>query len=263
MARIILRNVTPQILQAEPLGAVAAAKKELTALAIASANQAEANAIHAAELMIDAINALSIDADPIGSASAAQQNAIAAAQTMINSLTAASVGAIASSEKAQPKGVATLGDDGILTAAQRPATTAPTIQYPQIAGSLWYLGKVIAGSDLRHIINNRTIYYSYYEQEPPALNDEIEFQFYLKAGTYRLDVWGYGNKSQSLQTVFLNGVSVGTMDWYDSPEKPVSIRSINNVTVATDGLQSLRFKTTGKNTLSSALYSSKSMWKMH
>jgi hypothetical protein len=194
--------------------------------------------------------------------------------------TPGAIGAVPNSERGKPWGLAELGGDGLLWEGHRPPL--PTAQqvgadpagsavlaqrnaiaftqervaelqavieslYPVSAFVLWGFGKILAGAPFglgglgTNIFLNR-----YAIQSPAALGDEVEITFLLRAGNYRLDLWGMRNNQQGVFDLFLNDAPLATgIDRYAA--SGTMFVSTFNVTFTATRFQKLRTKVTGKN----------------
>jgi hypothetical protein len=161
-----------------------------------------------------------------------------------HSTTAAQVGAIASSLQGAANGVATLGGDGILTAAQRPSITpasigaiantekaaangvatlnasgiVPATQLPSFPSSFVHFHDesiMVAGGGLT-LATSTSQYFNIYSFQAGALNDEFQFYKSLAAGNYTLFLLGLKFSAYGIATVRVNGAVAGTLDLYNS-----------------------------------------------
>jgi len=92
-----------------------------------------------------------------------------------------------------------------------------------------------------------------------ALNDEINYKFSCKAGTFTLCVLTLRYISRGIATISVDGVSQGTIDFYASDYEPNIVLTLS-VTLTTDGEHTLSFKVTGKNASSTNYYIPISSW---
>lgn len=127
------------------------------------------------------------------------------------------------------------------------------IRYPMYWSTPWVAGKVITGSPNIVHIQDFNFEQAVFYQDPPALNDEMEFNLFLNVGNYRMSALGITSNDAGIASVYLNGNLVGTMDWY-------SISQGNNVvktftfTNPSNGLITLRTKALSKNASSADYY---------
>lgn len=82
---------------------------------------------------------------------------------------------------------------------------------------------------------------------PSALNDEINFDVILSAGTWTIEVMHDKGVDRGMVEVALDGVAVGTIDGYDAGGLYDVRSNISAVTIAATGKKRLRLKVTGKN----------------
>jgi hypothetical protein len=130
-------------------------------------------------------------------------------------------------------------------------------------GSAWYSplpkratmihldSRVLTGNALAREANY-SIFGGRSYQSSPALNDEFTNSFYIRAGTYTLNVYGEEKNDRGIVTWSIDGVSQGTQDWY-AVAQAVSFRS-TSVTVLRDGYHKLNGKVASKNGSSGDYY---------
>jgi len=86
----------------------------------------------------------------------------------------------------------------------------------------------------------------------PAINDQIDYTAFLAAGTYTINMIGRHATNKGIATILIDGVSVGTMDWYDAGGQAYhEKRTITGVVVATSGIKTISVKMASKNPASS------------
>lgn len=259
-----LFGLTPSAIGAEVAGAAIEAKNEAIAEAqrridlltaddldadpAGAATQAKNEAIAEAQRRIDLLTAADVDADAAGAATQAKNEAILEAQRRIDLLTAADVDAIALSEKGQPNGVATLGQDQKLSPDQLPPISNPTIQYLTRLNFPWWSGK-ISGAGTWQLETNTSFYNGCAATiSTKALGDEVVFTFPLPAGNYVLDVRGERNSNQGILAFYINDVEIGSIDRYQSTVTR-HVYSLLNFSFPGDNAI-LSCKVTGRNALS-------------
>lgn len=88
--------------------------------------------------------------------------------------------------------------------------------------------------------------FSYWTQSTPALNDERTNGCMLRAGTYTMTFWYYRISSAAVMTVYIDGVSQGTLDMYNAVAAANSVATMS-VTVVGDGYHKITLKATSKN----------------
>ena len=94
--------------------------------------------------------------------------------------------------------------------------------------------------------------YSYPTPLPPATaGDELYHGFQLAAGTYNFTVLGVTNTNYGIATYYVDGGSIGTLDWYAAPAFNVR-KTISSVVISSGGWHELKIEITGKHVSSSA-----------
>jgi hypothetical protein len=94
--------------------------------------------------------------------------------------------------------------------------------------------------------------YGWWQYQNAAANgDSWEKSIFLKAGTYTISVLGMTAPSRGIQEIFIDGVSVGTIDWYNGSLVYNQVKTISSVTVTGDGQHTFKSTVNGKNGSSS------------
>jgi hypothetical protein len=94
--------------------------------------------------------------------------------------------------------------------------------------------------------------YGWWQYQNSAANgDTWEKKIFLKAGTYTISVLGMTAPSRGIQEVFIDNVSVGTIDWYNASLVYNQVKTIAGVTVTGDGRHTFKSVINGKNASSS------------
>jgi hypothetical protein len=94
--------------------------------------------------------------------------------------------------------------------------------------------------------------YGWWQYQNAAANaDSWEKKIFLKAGTYTIYVLGMTAPSRGIQEIFIDGVSVGTIDWYNGSLVYNQVKTIASVTVTGDGRHTFKSTVNGKNASSS------------
>lgn len=94
--------------------------------------------------------------------------------------------------------------------------------------------------------------YGWWQYQNAAANgDSWEKKIFLKAGTYTISVLGLTAPSRGIQEIFIDGVSVGTIDWYNGSLVYNQVKTIASVTVTGDGRHTFKSTVNGKNGSSS------------
>lgn len=105
-----------------------------------------------------------------------------------------------------------------------------------------------AWPDLADGINASGVLNGYATNLSAAANtDYVEWKPYLSAGTWTLEWYTRKQTFMGIQTVTLDGSSIGTFDAYNSANVYNSLGSISGVTVAASGAHLLRFAVPTKN----------------
>jgi hypothetical protein len=94
------------------------------------------------------------------------------------------------------------------------------------------------------------IYATYTSHTGPALNDSMDNGFTCAPGTYTLTILGTTSSSYGITTVYIDGVSIGTIDWYSAGVTRNVLKTIGSV-VLTAGYHKITFTVTSKNGSSS------------
>ena len=84
-----------------------------------------------------------------------------------------------------------------------------------------------------------------------TINDRINFQTYLSAGTYTFFLAHWTNNNQGICHVEIDGNEVGTIDTYESSQTKTNDSTITSINVATTGLKTIGLKIASKNDSSS------------
>lgn len=82
---------------------------------------------------------------------------------------------------------------------------------------------------------------------PSTIDNSISFRVALGAGTYTITAIGSQNATYGISTVALNGVSVGTLDWYAAGGSANNVKTITSVAVTVPGVYTLSFTAATKN----------------
>ena len=84
-------------------------------------------------------------------------------------------------------------------------------------------------------------------------NDQIDYWVWLSKGTYTLSLWQtLGN--MGICTYYLDGSSLGSIDWYSGSASYGYRQEITGILVATSGRKVFSIKVTNKNASSSYYY---------
>jgi hypothetical protein len=158
------------------------------------------------------------------------------------------VGAIPVSDRGKAWGVAELGGDGKVRPEQLPdfAKMLESV-YPTSQVIMWGFGRIVAGGQFGlGGVSTVVPLNRYATQSPGALNDEVEIQFLLKAGTYRLDVLGAKTPAQGIYRIWCNDEQLGgDIDRYAAAG--AFFNSSFTLYIGTTKNQTIRVKVVGKN----------------
>jgi len=92
------------------------------------------------------------------------------------------------------------------------------------------------------------LYYTRIGNGPGAQNDEINSQITLAEGTYTFRVNANRDTSQGIMTLFIDGVNIGTLDYYGAADKNFS-QELTSVVIGSGagGLKTFKIKILTKN----------------
>lgn len=128
--------------------------------------------------------------------------------------------------------------------------TALSMAYPHTA-VVWHRDSTKSvGNNLITIILSTQAYGHYVAQSPSALNDAFFSFVVIEAGTYTFEAFGHKSTSSGIVTWYLDGVSIGSQDWYGAAADNVS-QTIASLTIAVGGAHSIKGVVLGKNASSS------------
>jgi hypothetical protein len=142
----------------------------------------------------------------------------------------------------------TVGANGKSPIADSAQSTG--LKYVQIvegAPNVWghQFIKTVGGALVR-AYDSAQIYTTYISHTGPALNDSMDCGFVSLAGTYTLNVLGTTNSNYGIITVYIDGNSIGTIDWYATSVNRNVLKTIASVAL-TDGYHKITFTVTSKN----------------
>ena len=111
--------------------------------------------------------------------------------------------------------------------------------------------RVVAGNAISGSGPDGTSYarFSYWAQAAAAINDERSNSFFLRAGTYTFRLRGLTTNAAGIATIYIDGVSQGTIDMYAAAA--ASGAGTLSITVVGDGYHKLNIKMASKNGSSS------------
>ena len=99
-----------------------------------------------------------------------------------------------------------------------------------------------------HSIGGGRAYAYWLLNSPAALNDEIEYTVFAGAGTKTFELFCSTGIGRGIITVYLDDVSLGTIDLYSDPSE-LNVFKPLAATVVGGGAHTIRIKVTGKNPL--------------
>ena len=133
------------------------------------------------------------------------------------------------------------------------------------SSSLEYTGKladqynqIIAGTWV-HSLTGSQFLQGMFRNTSHAQNDELDYTFTHKAGTYTLCVLGVTDPNHGIITVSMDGSTQGTIDWYSAVLTWNVLKTLS-VTIATSGSHTLNIKVTDKNVAAGNHYYDSSHW---
>lgn len=85
-----------------------------------------------------------------------------------------------------------------------------------------------------------------------TLDNEIVYNVPLLAGTWTVSVIGITNSDYGISTVYFDGSSVGTMDWYSAGSTNNVVKSITSISQGSDAIVAVKFKMATKHASSSS-----------
>jgi hypothetical protein len=97
-------------------------------------------------------------------------------------------------------------------------------------------------------------YTAFCNDQTHALNDQIDYHIWLSPGTYTLSEYIATGPDHAINTILLDGVSVGTIDHYTAGNVFCSVKTLANIVVTAPGLHTISFKAASKNGSSSNYY---------
>lgn len=128
-----------------------------------------------------------------------------------------------------------------------------------ITAMFWQLAATKEVGNVFSLIQNSgysstgSLYMYQYYQNPAAINDQWSQQFTMASGSYALNVLGYTAPDRGIITWYIDGVSQGGTDFYESPGLANAIKTIN-VTITTTGTHTIRGILSTKNAGSAGYY---------
>lgn len=100
----------------------------------------------------------------------------------------------------------------------------------------------------------QNIFYDYLSMQTGNNSaDYFEYPVLLRAGTWNLDMIAVRNSNCGIATITIDGVSVGTLDWYGGADYKL-LQTLSGISIATAGVKTVRFASATKNGSSSGYY---------
>ena len=87
-----------------------------------------------------------------------------------------------------------------------------------------------------------------------ASTDYAEWLVLMASGTWRIDVVSLKGSNRGIITVSIDGISVGTCDFYNASDIKNVVIPIIGISIATSGIKTIRLATATKNASSTAYY---------
>lgn len=95
------------------------------------------------------------------------------------------------------------------------------------------------GSSWSTVLNTGQRYNTYTFNSAGAQNDQFSQEFIAKAGTYTLHIYGLKNNLSGIVTWSIDGVDIGTNDWFASSTTFNQSQDISGAVISADGLHTL------------------------
>jgi hypothetical protein len=129
---------------------------------------------------------------------------------------------------------------------------ASSTEFPKRA-TMWHQDSlVLAGNAITTDIDNTFYHGLRGYQDSPALNDEFTNGFMSDVGTYSLVFYAHTGNNRGILTVYIDGISQGTVDFYTAG---IVVQKLTlSVTVLTSGWHVLRGVVASKHASSSSYY---------
>lgn len=134
-------------------------------------------------------------------------------------------------------------------------STPVELRYPTHATMFHPESVVIVGAGLVSANSTLQKFDLFAFQSPGSDGDSFEQSFFLKAGSYVFSVLGLGFTNRGLVDWYIDDVMiVSGQDWYASSLSYNVIKAASDISVALNGLHTLKAVINGKNPLSSGYY---------
>ena len=124
------------------------------------------------------------------------------------------------------------------------------------SGHITFIGQQIAyavSGEWDRIASTSYPLYSNWQNVSNTQNDQCTYRMWLSKGTYTLSVIAIRNTNGAIQTVLLDGSSVGTIDWYGTLDYD-NIQTLTGITVSTTGIHELSFQVATRHASSTGWY---------
>lgn len=126
--------------------------------------------------------------------------------------------------------------------------------FPQSDFLFHYGAKVITGNAINTVVNASQLFNFTARQDAAAQYDRFEQYPLLDTGTYTLTVLGLAAPSRGIVDWEIDGVSVGSMDFYAAAGAPNTVFSISDIVIGTPGRKTLAGIANSKNASASDYY---------
>lgn len=96
--------------------------------------------------------------------------------------------------------------------------------------------------------------YTYVYNQTNAQNDQNDYWVWLNPGVYTLRVCGTKLGTSAIGTYYLDGTSIGTIDWYSAAADYDYFADITGLTITTKGIHTISQKAATRNALATGWY---------
>jgi hypothetical protein len=110
------------------------------------------------------------------------------------------------------------------------------------------------GNAIARYCDNNQVYATLSQQNTAAINDAFSNRFYIAAGTYNLFMWYRMKNDNGILTVYIDGVSIGTMNCYGGTAYYNVSASISGFTIPYSGYHKFEGKVLSKSASSSGYW---------
>ena len=135
----------------------------------------------------------------------------------------------------------------VLTVQADDTIAAEVPSYPKRA-TMWHDESIFTSGTIHREHDTNQNYATFTREADGAIGDTFTNGCYLRAGTYTLRLLGIIGAAYGICKWSLNGVEIASgQDWYAAAGVHNTIKSVANVSVASDGWHKLECEVTGKN----------------